>query len=186
MAKKEKNKPEKSAEIADPSSRFPDEAIYLLRTVQQHHVQLSLMADQKAAILIGATFVVFTLAIGQSSLGNFSVPLLVLAISAFSSAAMAAMAAMPSSTGKVGNRPNPLFFGVFAQLDEDEFIDDILEKVSTQDGTYRAMLRDIYQMGSVLAAKKYRYLGWAYRIFVAGLVITFLAYGYELVFGRIA
>lgn len=186
MANKENAKAKKAVDKAESVSRYPDEAIYLLRTVQQHHVQLSLMADQKAAILIGATFVVFTLAIGQSSLGNFSVPLLILAISAFSSAGMAALAAMPSSTGKVGNRPNPLFFGVFSQIDEDEFIEDILHKVSTQDGTYRAMLRDIYQMGSVLAAKKYRYLDWAYKIFVFGLIITFIAYGYELIFGRVA
>ena len=36
-------------------------AIYLLRTTQQNHVSLSMMADQKASILIGAAFVLLTI-----------------------------------------------------------------------------------------------------------------------------
>ena len=54
--------------------KWPSEAIYMVRTMQQHHVQLSIMADQKANMLIGATFVVLTLAIGQSQSSSFSLP----------------------------------------------------------------------------------------------------------------
>jgi len=59
--------------------KLPKEAVTLLRTTQQHHVQLSMMADQKANMLIGATFVVFTLAIGQGAAADFSLPLMILA-----------------------------------------------------------------------------------------------------------
>ena len=45
---------------------FPPNAVHLVRTNQQITMQLSQMADQKASILMGATFVVFTLAVGQA------------------------------------------------------------------------------------------------------------------------
>ncbi len=172
-------------ELAEPATEWPMQSIQLLRTVQQHHVQLSIMADQKASMLIGATFVVFTIAIAQSGSGNASLPMLVLAISSFLSAGLAALAVMPSSGPKPGARPNPLFFGVFSGMDEDVFTEDVLAQISTSEGTFRAMLHDIYQMGSVLAEKKYFYLGIAYRAFLTGLTLTFMLYVAEQFIGPI-
>ncbi|MEH6756430.1 MAG: Pycsar system effector family protein [Parasphingorhabdus sp.] len=157
--------------------KWPDDAVYALRTTQQHHVQLSMMADHKANMLIGATFVVFTLAIGQSQAGDLSLPLLILAISAFASAGLAAIAVMPATQLRANSDPNMLFFGCFTRLTEDEFINRLLDQeFKSQETTYRAMLRDIYQMGVILGRKKYRYLGWAYRVFLVGLALTFASY----------
>ena len=61
-----------------------------------------------------------------------------------------------------------------------------LEKeLLSQESTYRAMLRDIYQMGLVLERKKYRFLGWAYRVFLSGLTLTFIAYIFEQLAGPV-
>jgi hypothetical protein len=38
------------------------------------------------------------------------------------------------------------------------------------------MLRDIYQNGQVLQRKKYRLLGYAYRIFLVGLTVTLITF----------
>lgn len=166
--------------------KWPDDAVYALRTTQQHHVQLSLMADHKANMLIGATFIVFTLAIGQSQTGNMSLPLLILAIAAFASAGLAAIAVMPSFAPRKGGPTNLLFFGGFSTLSEEEFVDHLLnEEFQTQESVYRAMLRDIYQMGTLLGRKKYRFLGWAYRVFLIGLTLTFITYVYEQFAGPI-
>ena len=160
--------------------KWPDEVIQALRTTQQHHVQLSLMADHKANMLIGATFIVFTLAIGQSQSGEMSIPLMILAIAAFASAGLAAVAVMPSFTPRKGGPTNLLFFGGFSGLSEEEFVERLLsEKFENQESVYRAMLRDIYQMGMVLGRKKYRFLGWAYRVFLIGLTLAFVTYIYE-------
>ncbi len=156
------------------------DVIQALRTTQQHHVQLSLMADHKANMLIGATFIVFTLAIGQSQTGEMSIPLMILAVAAFASAGLAAIAVMPAFTPHKGGPTNLLFFGGFSSLSEEEFIEHLLSKeFETQETVYRAMLRDIYQMGIVLGRKKYRFLGWAYRVFLIGLTLTFVTYIYE-------
>ena len=169
------------------TEKWPDEVIQLLRTTQQHHVQLSLMADHKANMLIGATFVVFTLAIGQSHASSFSLPLLILAISAFCAAGLAAIAVMPATKIRSGANPNMLFFGAFSKVSEEEFKDQLLsQNFASQEAVYRTMLRDIYQMGVVLERKKYHYLGLAYRVFLIGLSLTFVTFIAEQFLGPIS
>lgn len=163
---------------------WPVDAIHALRTTQQHHVQLSLMADHKANMLIGATFIVFTLAVGQSQAGELSLPLLILAVAAFASAGLAAIAVMPSIVPRPGISSNILFFGAFRDMSEEEYVNRLLDnELENQEAIFRAMLRDIYQMGTVLGRKKYRFLGWAYRVFLLGLTLTFITYVTELFTG---
>ena len=151
------------------------QAVHLVRTATQTNLTLSQMADQKASILMGATFVVFTLAIGQARNGSVPLALLVLAAFAFLSAMCAVAAILPSFSSKGGaaTQPNLLFFGTFTQWDEDEFADRVLAELGDDERIYRTMLRDIHQNGMVLQHKKYRFLRLAYLLFLAGLVVTF-------------
>lgn len=154
------------------------QAIHLIRTVTQTNLMLSQMADQKASILMGATFVVFTIAVGQASRGEVPAALLVLACSAFLSALCAVAAILPSFRPPP-SRPgteNILFFGVFTQLSEPEFTERVLEQLDGDEHIFRTMLRDIYQNGQVLQRKKYRFLGYAYRIFLVGLTLTLITF----------
>lgn len=160
--------------MTDQKRAFPPNAVHLVRTVQQINVSLSQMADQKASILMGATFVVFTITVGQASRIGLNPALLVLGISAFVSAMLAVYAVLPSVTPKPGPNPNLLFFGTFSHLSEDDFVDQILDRMGDDETIYRTMLRDIYQNGMVLQRKKYRFLGLAYRAFMAGLLLTAL------------
>jgi hypothetical protein len=157
---------------------FAVQAVQMVRTVTQINLSLSQMADQKASILMGATFVVFTITVGQATRGNYPLPLMVLACFSFLSAFFAVAVVMPSVRAQPmpGSRPNYLFFGVFTQVGEDEFTDHVLDHIGTEEEMFRIMLRDIYQNGQVLQRKKYRYLGIAYRIFLAGLTLTLIAF----------
>ena len=173
-----------------PAISYPPNAVHLVRTNQQLTMQLSQMADQKASILMGATFVVFTLAVGQAraGAGALAMPLTILATFSFLSALLAVSAVLP----RVGKAPpimykdgkdhsNILFFGRFAQMEEDEFIDAVKARLRTEDDLYETMLRDTYQNGIVLARRKYRYLAYAYRLFVVGLTLTFGAFAVEMI-----
>ena len=172
-----------------PAISFPPNAVHLVRTNQQITLTLSQMADQKASILMGATFVVFTLAIGQAraGAGALAIPLAILATFSFLSALLAISAVLP----RVGKAPpivykdgkdhsNILFFGRFSQMEEDEFIDAVKTRLRTEEDIYETMLRDTYQNGIVLARRKYRYLAYAYRLFVVGLTATFIAFAVEM------
>ena len=158
-------------------------AIHLVRTTQQINVTLSQMADQKASILMGATFVVFTISVGQASRQGVTTGILVLALFSFLSAMLAVFAILPSIASKPSANPNILFFGTFTQMSEDEFADAVIAQLHTDEDVYRLMLRDIYQNGQVLQRKKYRFLGYAYRTFLVGLVITVVTLIGERVLG---
>ncbi|HEX8442723.1 MAG TPA: Pycsar system effector family protein [Allosphingosinicella sp.] len=155
---------------------FPPNAIHLVRTTQQIHVQLSAMADHKASILMGATFVIFTITIGQARQASPPIALLILGASAFFSAVFAVLAILPATHYKQVGPINLLFFGSFTRLSEKEYLDKIVEQLGQDESIYRTMSRDIYQNGVVLERKKYRMLGYAYRIFLAGLTASFLAF----------
>ena len=158
-------------------SVYPANAVHMMRTAQLAQIQLSAMADHKASILMGATFVIFTITIGQARTSGAPLPLLILGGAAFFSAICAVLAVLPmTKKRKPRGEPNILFFGTFSQMGEDEFIDAVTARLHTEDSIYRTMARDVYQAGCVLQNKKYRMLAWAYRIFLAGLVASCAAY----------
>jgi hypothetical protein len=171
--------PKPPSRPAPPVPVLSANAAHLVRTVQQTHVQLSAMADQKASILMGATFVIFTITIGQASRGEAPLPLLILGGSAFFSAVFAVLAILPAvRSGGAGTR-NLLFFGAFTQLSEEEWTEQLMARLRDDDAIYRTMLHDLYQNGMVLERKKYRLLGIAYRLFLVGLTASFGAFEME-------
>ncbi len=159
-------------------------AIHSLRTVQLATLALSQMADQKASMLMGASFVVFSIAVGRTLTNELAWPLAILAFFAFLSALCAAFAVMPS-VGKPppGAPQNKLFFGHFHDRDEEEWTREVLAELHADETVFRMMLHDVYQNGRVLRRSKYRYLVWAYRIFIVGLVVTLAAFAIELATG---
>src|SRR5215212_2961894 len=98
----------------------------LLRTVQQHHVQLSLMADTKASILITISSIVLTIALSRSGDPNLRIALLMLASAALVSLLLAVVAVLPTfAVPRYVRRDfthNLLFFGHFASMTEEDFM----------------------------------------------------------------
>lgn len=150
-------------------------AIHLIRTMQAHHVTLSAMADQKANIIIGVNSVIFALVVKDAA---HNPALMVLAASSGLAAVLCMLAVVPSLGGGKGPPPpaNLLFFAGFTQMSEAQWL-DWLERTNADDHAIQAaMARDVYQLGQVLAKKKYRYLGWGYRVFIGGLIATFCTF----------
>jgi len=165
-------------------SGYSNHAIHLVRTTQQINLALSQMADAKASILMGATFLVFTIAVGQARSGGLPWSLGVLALFAFISAMCAVFAVLPSVSGPTSAKlndgvPNKLFFGYFTHMDEGEWTDSILAELHADETVFRTMLHDIYQNGQVLQRKKYRYLAYAYKSFMVGLTLTAITFCVE-------
>jgi len=166
---------------SEPKPVLSVQAVQLLRTVQVNTMMLSQMADQKASILMGATFLVFSISVSRSLAGDLPWSLGLLAIFAFLSSLLAVMAVIPSIGKPPANvRPNLMFFGHFAERDEEEWIAQVIGEFSDDEGVYRVMLHDIYQNGQVLQRRKYRYLRYAYSSFVVGLLLTLASFLIEL------
>lgn len=157
---------------------------YMLRTTQQHHVQLSAMADQKANIIVAFSSVVFTVSLTQ--VGSISVRWGFYALALTSAIALVTsiLSLMPrferAKNRRVDIPLNPLFFGHYTEWTEDEYLRQIATVIESDDRTYEAIARDIYQIGQILRKKKYFYLGLSYRVFLVGTLVSIVVFGVEV------
>jgi hypothetical protein len=159
----------------------------LLRTTQQHHVQLSVMADTKANILITVSSIVLTLVLGKLedaalrpamlTLGGFILVALLLAVIAvlpkYRPLRLAPDAPLPSHF-------NLLFFGHFAELPKERFLAEVADALKADGSVYETMAADLYSMGYYLSRHKYFYLRLSYLFFLGGFVFACLAEGIYL------
>ena len=155
-------------------------ADYLLRTIQQHHVQLSFMADTKANIIITVNSIVLTMALGRINdpvLCWSALILIVFSLLALLSAILAILPKFRSAGFSEASQPNEfnwLFFGHFINVDEATFERKLASAMQTDGGIYRLLCHDLYALGSYLGRHKYPFLRMSYRFFLTGFVIAAL------------
>lgn len=168
-----------------PHPPLTNERVQLLRTIQQHHAQLSGHADQKASFLIAASLVVLTIIFSRSSEEEISLTLIVLAAFTLGSTFFAALAIIPRCRPQAGraHKFNLFYFGSFSQLSEREFTTAMMEVLERDRAALEAMIHDIYQLGAILYLTKFRYLRWSFILFLVGLSCTAFTWLAELATG---
>jgi hypothetical protein len=145
----------------------------LLRTAQQHHVTLSVMADTKASLLITISSIVLTIALSRAGDPNLRPALLTLASACLLSLLLAVIAVLPTfAPQKKGGSPNLLFFGYFGRMPEQEFVEEIAEVLRSDALIYETAIRDIHGLGAYLYRKKYRFLRFAYVALLVGFLLA--------------
>ena len=149
----------------------------ILRTTQQHHVQLSVMADTKANILITVSSIILTLILGKMSDPSLRAAMVTLAAFIFTALLLAVISVLPKyrPIRLVPGAPLPphfnlLFFGHFSELPKERFLLSVADQMKADGSVYEAMARDIYGMGYYLAHYKYRFLRLSYLFFLGGFV----------------
>lgn len=144
---------------------------YVLRTAHQHHVQLSAMADQKANILVGCSFLMLTLLWGQVTSDTANIGLIILAIFTASAAIFALLAVIPRFRKPADIDRNLLFFGHFAEMEEEDHVQRLRAALATDDQLYTTWIRDLHQLGKSLYFRKYRFLRISYQLLLTGFVV---------------
>ena len=150
----------------------------LLRTAQQHHVQLSLLADTKCNIIITVSSIVMTMALGRlgdPSLRASAIILIVFSLLALLTAILAVLPKFKPPKMQQGQLPenfNLLFFAHFSSLDLDRFRHEIARQMQNDGSAYDAMTRDLHGLGCYLANHKYPYLRLSYLFFLSGFLIA--------------
>ena len=148
---------------------------FMLGSVQSHHVQLSAMADLKASIVITAASIVLSVAVGFS-VEDVRPSLLVLSGFMAVALVMAVLAALPKVRPKhhIGKELpkgfNLLFFGHFSSLSLERYLEEMTPLLNDNAKLAEARVKDIYEMGVYLEKDKYRFLRYAFVVFVAGLL----------------
>lgn len=169
----------------DPGYVFPKEVHNLLVCAETNHMGLSAMADSKASMLMGASFVVFSITIGNLAQAGskVSLPVLLLTFFSFVATLLGILTVRPTRMRPhrvAPDQANLLFFGSFANLSRDEYVEEMIRTLSSEEEVYRRMARDLYDHGCVLRAEKYRWLYWSFTMFLVGMVVTFAAVVWEL------
>jgi hypothetical protein len=187
-------RPDKTADratkTADQATKTADRAAEsMYRIVCEKHEHLSAMADTKAHIMITICVAI----VGVSALQTFD-PLLqyaaaTLIVACLVAAGFAVYATMPSLPARKHPDPkdpgfNLLFFSDFARLPYDVYEQEMEGLVRDRRRINRALTRDLHTLGTVLRAKKYRYLGHCYRTFLAGLVLSAVVLVVSLAVGQ--
>ncbi len=159
----------------------------MLRTTQQYHFQLSMMADQKANIIIAAASILFTISLSNFDFHEILWGFVLLAAFSLVALIFAILAVYPSYEEKTkGSIPgidsiNPLFFGHFTQFSFDEYYRAMENLMTSSESIYKAQIKNLYQLGQVLKNRKYKYLKYSYRFFFIGLVLSVILFGIQLV-----
>ena len=150
-----------------------------LRTMQQHHVQLSVMADTKANILITVSSIVLTMILGKLSDPDLRAAMLTLAAFILVALLLAVVAVLPKHRplrvpegSALPAQFNLMFFGHFAELPRDRFLSEIADALKADGSVYETMARDVYAIGFYLANYKYRFLRLSYLFFLGGFVFA--------------
>lgn len=158
------------------------ERIQLLRTIHQNHVQLGAIADRKASTFIAASLITLALIFLHVDRSAPSIASIVLGAFTLAAAFFAAFAVLPRSQPEAGraHKFNLLYFGSFSQLSEREFTTSLMDVLDNDRASLEAMVHDIYQLGTVLHLRKYRFLHWAYTLFLIGLGCSAVTWCIEL------
>lgn len=175
----DKDKPEKGIET-------------MYRVALRNHNQLSKIADNKANIILSITSIMLSLILSSlatkiDSHPRLLIPTIMIITTNLITMIYSILATRPKVSsseytreGFLKNKINILFFGNFYKMPLDEFEWGMRQLMKDKDLLYGSLSKDLYFLGSVLA-KKYRYLQYAYSIFMGGLIISVFAFVWALI-----
>jgi hypothetical protein len=151
--------------------------MYMLRTTQQHHVQLSLIADQKANILLACNSIILSLSLSRMDFIKVYWCTYSMLSASVISMLLALLVVAPLSLKKKRPQPddrnfNVLFFGHFTSLPFDQFRNRMFSTMESSESVQEAMVKDIYQIGKVLTTRKYLFLKWSSSVFMLGVILS--------------
>lgn len=167
---------------------FEPEYINVLVSAHAGNLELSNMADSKASILLGASFVVFGLSISDIAAGKASIPLVVLTAFSFIATVLGVLTVRPARLRDWKVQPgkaNIMFFGSFSNVTKEQYIQQCVDVLASPEESIRAMASDIYDHGKLLKSDKFRWLYWSYTAFLWGMWITALVVIADLLIGNI-
>lgn len=170
---------EQHGTLPDKEKDSQSDVIQVLRTTQQHHVTLGMIADQKANIILGAFLIFITVSQGVLEKGStFSIPIWILTGFFTFSALFSLMVIAPRFRPKrKASRPNNLlFFGCFVDMSQEEYIEHLNDHLQNNEQARLLVMKDIYQLGQVLS-KKYKNLRYSYMSLAMGIAVSVSTFG---------
>ncbi|WES97210.1 DUF5706 domain-containing protein [Chryseobacterium arthrosphaerae] len=176
--KKEKEKSDRSVDT-------------LFRVTLNNHTRLSDIADSKANILLSVNAIIISVCLSvlvpkldAPKNSHLILPSFILLLSSVLTIIFAILSTKPNVTKTtfsaqdiVNRKVNLLFFGNFQQMQFDDYHNAMKDLIKDRDYIYDSMVKDLYYLGKVLD-RKYKLLSITYKIFMAGIIISVLSFGF--------
>ncbi len=190
---KEEDKKENSGSKKEKEKEIkPDRSVdTLFRVTLNNHTRLSDIADSKANILLSVNAIIISVCLSvlvpkldAPKNSHLVIPSFILLLSSVLTIIFAILSTKPNVTKTkftnedIQNRKvNLLFFGNFHQMLFDDYHNAMKDLIKDRDYIYDSMVKDLYFLGKVLD-RKYKLLSTTYKIFMAGIIISVLSFGY--------
>ncbi|WP_347219365.1 Pycsar system effector family protein [Chryseobacterium sp.] len=163
----------------------------LFRVTLNNHTRLSDIADSKANILLSVNAVIISVCLSvlvpkldAPKNSHLILPSFILLLSSVLTIVFAILSTKPNVTKTtftsqdiVNRKVNLLFFGNFQQMLFDDYQNAMRDLIKDRDYIYDSMVKDLYYLGKVLD-RKYKLLSITYKIFMAGIIISVLSFGF--------
>ena len=163
----------------------------LFRVTLNNHTRLSDIADSKANILLSVNAIIISVCLSvlvpkldTPKNVHLIIPTFLLLLSSVLTIVFAILSTKPNVTKThftqedvAKRKVNLLFFGNFHQMLFDDFHLAMRDLLKDRDYIYDSMIKDLYFLGKVLD-RKYKLLSTTYTIFMAGIIISVLAFAY--------
>lgn len=163
----------------------------LFRVTLNNHTRLSDIADSKANILLSVNAVIISVCLSvlvpkldAPKNSHLILPSFILLLSSVLTIVFAILSTKPNVTKTtftsqdiVNRKVNLLFFGNFQQMLFNDYQNAMRDLIKDRDYIYDSMVKDLYFLGKVLD-RKYKLLSITYKIFMAGIIISVLSFGF--------
>lgn len=163
----------------------------LFRVTLGNHTRLSDIADSKANILLSVNAIIISVCLSvlvpkldAPKNSHLIIPSFILLVSSVLTIIFAILSTKPNVTKArftaqdvADRKVNLLFFGNFNRMIFEDYKSAMDILIKDRDYIYDSMVKDLYYLGKVLD-RKYRLLSITYQIFMAGIIISVLSFGY--------
>ena len=175
-------------QLKSKRAKTPDRGIEtMFRLTSKNHFTLSSIADNKASTLISISALIISIIVSVlvrrlQEDPHLIFPTVAILLTLMGTIIYAVLSTRPKVTSFTISREdvtqrkgNLLFFGNFINMPVEDYEWGMRELMQDRDYLYNNLIRDIYYLGVVLG-KKYRYLRYAYNIFMYGLIVSVIMY----------
>ncbi|SFR75187.1 Pycsar system effector family protein [Maribacter stanieri] len=179
------------ARLKDESPQRAIQSLY--RIELRNHIKLSDIADTKANILLSVNAIIISLLLANlipkldSPSNSYLIyPTVIFVLFSIASMIMSVLATRPKVTNEdvveddiKKKDTNFLFFGNFHTMDLNDFKSKLRDIIKSKESIYDSLSMDLYYLGKVLQ-EKYRLLRWTYTVFLVGVILSVIAFGFAL------
>ncbi|WP_396634188.1 Pycsar system effector family protein [Maribacter sp. R86514] len=190
-AEKTEKKEILKARLKDESPQRAIQSLY--RIELRNHIKLSDIADTKANILLSVNAIIISLLLANlipkldSPSNSYLIyPTVIFVLFSIASMIMSVLATRPKvdNTNVVVDEikkkdTNFLFFGNFHTMELADFKSKLRDIIKNKESIYDSLSMDLYYLGKVLQ-EKYRLLRWTYTVFLIGVILSVIAFGFAL------